>query len=160
DVNPPPINRTMNAREWGTLLLLALIWGCSFYFVAVALRGLPPLTIIAVRVGIAPVGVHAGIRIMGIAPPPDARAWASFAVMAILNNVIPFTLLAWGQTQVASGVASILNATAPIFTAVIAHVATTDEKLTANRTLGVGLGVVGIVVMVGGSALGALTQDI
>jgi drug/metabolite transporter (DMT)-like permease len=149
----------MNAREWAMLLLLALVWGCSFYFVAVALRELPPLTIIAVRVTIAAAVLHAVIRFMGIALPLSKEAWASFAIMAVINNVIPFTLLTWGQTQVASGVASILNATTPIFTTLIAHIATVDERLTINRASGVALGVAGIIVMVGGSVLGAMTQD-
>jgi drug/metabolite transporter (DMT)-like permease len=80
--------------------------------------------------------------------------------MGIINNVIPFTLLTWGQIYVASGVASILNATTPIFTALIAHVATADEKLTANRTAGIVLGLVGVAVMVGGSALGEMTHHL
>jgi drug/metabolite transporter (DMT)-like permease len=154
----PVINRTMNAREWGMLLLLSLIWGCSFFFVAVALWELPPLTVVTLRVLIAAIVLHAVLRIMGIKLPMTRQAWASFVVMGIINNVIPFTLLTWGQIYVASGVASILNATTPIFTALIAHVATTDEKLTANRALGTLLGLIGVAVMIGGSALGDMTH--
>ena len=146
----------MNALEWGLLLLLALIWGCSFFFVAIALWELPPLTVVAMRVAIAAVVLHIVIRLMGIALPMTRAAWTSFLIMGIINNVIPFTLLTWGQMYVASGVASILNATTPIFTALIAHVATTDEKLTANRALGTVLGMVGVAVMIGGSNLSGM----
>jgi len=156
----PIINRTMNAREWGLLLLLALIWGSSFFFVAIALWELPPLTVVAMRVAIAAVVLHIVIRLMGIALPMTRAAWTSFLIMGIINNVIPFTLLTWGQMYVASGVASILNATTPIFTALIAHVATTDEKLTANRALGTVLGMVGVAVMIGGSNLSGMTRDL
>jgi len=156
-MSPSPINRSMNAREWSMLLLLAGIWGCSFYFVAVALWELPPLTIVALRVLIAALALHVVIRLMGIHLPMTRRAWTSFAIMAVINNVIPFTLLTWGQVYVASGVASILNATTPIFTVLIAHVATTDEKLTVNRAIGTGLGLIGVIVLIGGTALGQMS---
>lgn len=154
------INRTMNAREWGLLLLLSLIWGCSFFFVAIALWELPPLTVVALRVALAALVLHIVIRLMGITLPMTRQAWASFVIMGIINNVIPFTLLTWGQMYVASGVASILNATTPIFTALIAHVATVDEKLTANRALGTGLGLVGVAVMIGGSSLTSMSHHL
>jgi drug/metabolite transporter (DMT)-like permease len=156
----PVINRTMNAREWGLLLLLSLIWGCSFFFIAVSLWELPPLTVVTLRVAIAALALHVVIRAMGIALPMTRRVWAWFLVMALINNVIPFTLLTWGQLYVASGVASILNATTPIFTALIAHVATQDEKLTPNRAAGVILGLIGVVMMVGGSALREMTHNL
>src|SRR5688572_19035928 len=92
-MNPRPINRTMNAREWGMLLLLSLIWGCSFYFVAVALWELPPITIVALRVSIAAIVLHVVIRMMGLTLPMTRAAWMSFLIMGIINNVIPFTLL-------------------------------------------------------------------
>ncbi len=150
----------MNAREWSILLLLSLIWGCSFFFVAIALRELSPLTIVAMRVLLAAVTLQLVIAFMGIRLPFTAQAWTSFLIMGIINNVIPFTLLSWGQIYVASGVASILNATTPIFTALIAHLTTSDEKLTSNRALGVFLGVIGVAVMIGGPALAAMTNDL
>jgi drug/metabolite transporter (DMT)-like permease len=159
-MSPPLINRTMNAREWGMLLLLSLIWGCSFFFVAVALWELPPLTVVALRVSIAALVLHIVIRAMGIVLPMTRRAWTTFLIMGIINNVIPFTLMTWGQMYVASGVASILNATTPIFTALIAHVATTDEKLTINRAAGTVLGLIGVAVMIGGSAWGQMTHHL
>ena len=157
---PPPINRSMNAREWGLLLSLALLWGCTFFFIAVALRGFPALTIVLVRLGVAAVIFHATIAFLGIRLPTDRRAWIAFAQMAILNNVIPFTLISWGQTRVASGVASILIATTPLFTAVVAHIATTDEKMTPGRIFGVVVGLIGVAIMIGGSFFTTLGTDL
>jgi drug/metabolite transporter (DMT)-like permease len=142
------------------LLLLSLIWGCSFYFVAVALWELPPITIVALRVSIAALVLHVVIRLMGLTLPMTRAAWMSFLIMGIINNVIPFTLLTWGQQYVASGVASVLNATTPIFTALIAHVSTSDEKLTPNRVIGSVLGLIGVAVLIGGAALGEMTQNL
>ena len=147
-MNPAPINRTMSAREWGMLLLLSLIWGCSFYFVAVALWELPPVTIVALRVLIAAVVLHVVIRALGIALPMTKAAWMSFLIMGIINNVIPFTLLTWGQQYVASGVASILNATTPLFTVVVMAVAG-EEKLHARRIAGVVAGLIGVIILHG-----------
>ena len=151
-----PINRSMNLREWTMLLMLAVLWGGSFFFAAVALRELPTMTIVFLRVLLASLTLLAAIAIMGIALPREARAWWAFCQMAILNNVIPFVLLVWGQTRIASGVASILLATTPIFTSVIAHYATSDEKLTALRAGGVAFGVLGVVVMLGAAGLTSL----
>lgn len=155
-----PINRTMNAREWGYLLLLALIWGCTFFFVALALRGFPALTLVLVRVAIAAAILLVVIAIAGIPLPREPRAWIAFAQMSILNNVIPFTLINWGQTRIASGVASILIATTPLFTSVVAHFATSDEKMTPQRVVGVAVGFVGVAIMIGGSFWGALGNDL
>jgi drug/metabolite transporter (DMT)-like permease len=153
----PAIHRTMNAREWAMLLLLSLLWGCSFFLVAVALTELPPITIVWLRVSLAAVALNLIAFAVGVRMPTDRRSLAAFAQMALLNNVIPFLLLVWGQTQVASGVASIINATTPIFTTLIAHVTTTDEKMTTNRVIGVIIGFVGIVAMIGTSALNAMS---
>ncbi|HVG52138.1 MAG TPA: DMT family transporter [Xanthobacteraceae bacterium] len=150
---PTTINRSMNTREWTMLLVLALLWGCSFFFAAVALRELPPLTIVFLRVLLASLTLLAAIAIMGIAMPRDGRSWWAFCQMAILNNVIPFVLLVWGQTRVASGVASILIATTPIFTTILAHYVTSDEKITVLRAVGVFFGVAGVVVMLGTAGL-------
>jgi drug/metabolite transporter (DMT)-like permease len=143
----------MNAREWAMLLTLAVLWGGSFFFAAVALRELPTMTIVLLRVLLAALALFGVITMMGIRLPRDRAAWSAFAQMSILNNVVPFTLLVWGQTRVASGAASILLATTPIFTTVMAHYFTTDEKITAARGIGVGFGVLGVAVMLGTASL-------
>jgi drug/metabolite transporter (DMT)-like permease len=158
-----PISRSMSPLEWALLLTLSVLWGGSFFFVAIAIRELPPITLVVLRVGLAALALQAVIRIMGLRLPISRGVWAAFLVMGLLNNAIPFGLIAWGQTQVASGIASIFNATTPLFTAILAHMMTDDEKLTRNCVLGVVVGFVGVAVMFGGTALrtagsGALAQ--
>ena len=152
----PPINRSMNAREWAMLLMLAVLWGGSFFFTAVALRELPTMTIVLLRVLLAALMLYAVIAMMGIKLPRERTAWFAFAQMALLNNVIPFTLLVWGQTRVASSAASILLATTPIFTSIMAHYFTADEKMTSTRAAGVAFGVFGVFVMLGSASLSSL----
>lgn len=148
--------RHMGRVEWALLLILSMLWGGSFFFVEVAVRELPPLTIVVTRVVLGACTLLAVGRLMGLRLPTDRRLWAMFFVMGLLNNVIPFTLIVWGQTHIASGVASILNATTPLFTVAVAHVFTDDEKLTGGRLVGVVLGLVGVVVMVGAATLQSL----
>lgn len=150
----PNVSRAMNARDWGLLLTLSLLWGGSFFFVGVAVHELPPLTIVALRVGLAAPVLWLAIRALGVPVPRDPKIWAAFLVMGVLNNVIPFSLIVWGQTQIASGLALILNATTPLFTVVVAGVLLTDERLSARKVGGVVVGFVGVVVLMGGDALG------
>jgi drug/metabolite transporter (DMT)-like permease len=100
------------------------------------------------------------LRVVGIAMPRERRVWAAFLGMGLLNNVIPFTLIAWGQSHIAAGLASILNATTPLFGVLVAHVWTNDEKITPGRLAGVIVGFAGVVVMMGGAALQALGVDV
>jgi drug/metabolite transporter (DMT)-like permease len=150
-----PISRAMSPLEWVLLLTLSVLWGGSFFFVAVAVKELPPITLVVLRVGLAALALVAAIRLMGLRLPASRGVWIAFLVVGLLNNAIPFGLIAWGQTQVASGVASIFNATTPLFTAILAHVMTDDEKLTRNRVLGVVIGFIGVAVMFGGTVLHA-----
>jgi drug/metabolite transporter (DMT)-like permease len=139
----------MGPIEWAMLLALSLIWGGSFLFNAVALRGFPPLTVVALRVGTGAACLWLVILVMGFAVPRDARIWLRFLVMGILNNAIPFTLIVWGQQFITSGLASILNATTPLFAVVAANLALPDEKLTVNRFAGVIVGLLGVVIIMG-----------
>lgn len=155
DVN----NKTMTPFEWLLLITLSVLWGGSFFFGEVALRELGPFTVVLGRVGIAAVALLAVICLAGHGVPRAARLWGMFFMMGLLNNFIPFSLILWGQTEIASGLASILNATTPLFTVVLAHVLTADERLTAIKFAGVLAGIAGVVVMIGADALkGALTD--
>jgi drug/metabolite transporter (DMT)-like permease len=147
------VKRVMGPVEGGMLLLLALLWGGSFFFSKIAVGELPPLTVVLCRVALAALALNAIVLLSGRRMPSDARLWGAFALMGLLNNAIPFSLIFWGQTQIASGLASILNATTPLFTVLVAHAATTDEKLTAPRVLGVLAGLAGVAVMIGPGAL-------
>ncbi|MBZ0329758.1 DMT family transporter [Halomonas sp. ANAO-440] len=143
------IDRTMGLTEWVLLLALSVLWGGSFFFVGVAVTELGPLTIVALRVGLAALALHALILLLGQRMPRDSRLWMAFFGMGLLNNMIPFSLIAWGQGHIASGLASILNATTPFFTIVVAHFLTRDEPLTPARLAGVAIGFAGVVYMLG-----------
>jgi len=151
-----PINLSMTPREWAMLMLLSILWGGSFFFVGIAVAELPTFTIVFLRVAIAALGLHLVLRVMGERMPGGLALWRTFFAMGLLNNVIPFSLIAWGQSHVASGLASILLATTPLFTVVVAHFLTADERISAARIAGIGAGLAGIVILVGGQALSGL----
>lgn len=153
------INQVMGAREWAALLLLSLLWGGSFFFVGVAVGALPPLAIVALRVGLAALALWAVIAALKVRVPRESRVWAAFLGMGVLNNVVPFTLIVWGQTQIASGLASILNATTPFFTVVVAGLLLPDERITPLKLLGVGIGFLGVVALIGPEALSGLAVE-
>src|SRR5690606_6804034 len=144
---------TMTASDWLLLILLSVLWGASFFFVELAVDDIPPFTLALARCAIAAAFLLVYVRINGFALPRDAATWRSLAVLAALNTLFPFSLIFWGQTHIASSLAGILNATAPLFSIVIAHFATTDERMTAARAAGVVIGFVGAVVMIGVDAL-------
>jgi len=147
------IHKAMTPLEWGMLLALSLLWGGSFFFVGVAVTELPPFTIVLLRVALAAAVLWLIIKVTGLKMPATAGLWSSFFGMGILNNLIPFSLIVWGQTHIAIGLASILNATTPLFTVVVAHYLTSDERMTGGRMFGVIAGLAGVAVMMGPAAL-------
>lgn len=150
----------MGALEWVLLIALSIIWGGSFLFVGIAVSALPTFTIVLLRVAIAAAALHLILRAWRIPLPVDAPTWGAFFVMGLLNNVVPFSLIAWGMTHIASGLASILNATTPLFTVLLAHALTGDERLTRARLAGVLIGLAGVVVLIGPEALRGLGGDV
>lgn len=152
--------KIMGAKEWALLLILSVLWGGSFFFIGVAVKELPPLTIMMLRVGLAALILHVVIRAMGQWMPRDPKVWLAFAGMGLLNNAIPQTLIVWGQTQIPSGLASILNATTPLFGVLVAHFFTSDEKMTGKKLIGVIVGFIGAAVMVGPAALQGLGNNV
>ncbi|MDI7864755.1 DMT family transporter [Rhizobiaceae bacterium n13] len=145
--------KRMGRAEWSMLCVLSLLWGGSFLFNGIAVKELPPFTIVTLRVALAAAALLLLVRMMGLRMPLDRQSWRAFFGMGLLNNIIPFSLIVWGQTEIASGLASILNATTPLFTVIVAHFLTTDEKMTANRLLGVLVGFAGVAIMIGPAAL-------
>ena len=131
------VNPRMNPRDWVLLIFLSVIWGGSFYFVGVAIKEVPPFTIVFCRVAIAALVLWVVVGLKKQPLPASVNVWGAFMVLGLLNNVIPFSLIAWGQSHIESGLASILNATSPIFSAVLAHFFTRQEKLTPRRVLGI-----------------------
>jgi len=135
------------------LLLLAAVWGGSFFFGEVALREVPPLTLTLHRVIWAVPILVLIVLFKGISVPRSPRIWGAYLVMGALNNAIPFSLLFWGQTQIESGLVSILNGTTAMFAAVVAGLLLPDEPLTAKKVIGAGLGIAGVAFIMGPSAL-------
>tara|TARA_R110002073_G_scaffold1471_19_gene10276 strand:- start:18025 stop:18924 length:900 start_codon:yes stop_codon:yes gene_type:complete len=141
----------MSGSDWLRLLALSLLWGGSFFFVQVAVPVLPALTIVVIRVGLAAVVLALVLPVLRVRFPSGVRVWAALAVMGLMNNVIPFTLFVMAQGQITSGLASILNATTPLWGVIVAHVATRDERLTLAKGVGVLVGFAGVAVMMGGA---------
>ncbi len=148
------VARTMGGADWFLLLLLSILWGGSFFFVEVALQGLPPLTIVALRVALAAAALQLIVLARGARVPITRQACAAFLGMGLLNNVVPFTLIVWGQTAISGGLASILNATTSLFTVVVAHFLAADERLQGGRLAGVLVGLGGVTIVIGPGALG------
>src|SRR6185369_14082205 len=118
----------------------------------VAVRELPSFTLVWLRVAVAAAALLALMRVLGQGLPREPSVWAAFLAMGFINNVLPFCLIVWGQHRIASGLAAILNATTPLFTVLVAHLATRDEKLSGVKVVGVLVGFVGVAVMIGPDA--------
>jgi drug/metabolite transporter (DMT)-like permease len=154
---PTPL--TMTATDWLLLVLLSVLWGGSFFFAQIAVAQVPPLTLALARVAIAALLLVAVLRAMRLVLP-FARLWGPFLILGFANNVVPFTLLFWGQIHIPSGLASILNATTPLFTVVVAHAATDDDKLTPERAVGLAMGFAGVVAMIGPDLLAEVGHNV
>ena len=150
----------MTTTEWGQLLLLSVLWGGSYLFVALAVRDFPPLTLIALRLSTAVVLLGALLWFQKQRLPRDPRLWVDFFIMGAFNNALPFWLIATAQTWVGGGLASIINSSTPLWTALIAHVLTRDEKLTGTKLAGVVVGLAGVATMIGVDALRSLGADV
>ncbi|MGB0569464.1 MAG: DMT family transporter [Paracoccaceae bacterium] len=163
DVIPTP-NRVaklmkMDAYDWVMLITLATVWGGSFLFNAILVAELPVITIVAIRVTVAALALWGFVRVTGRKIPTTPQVWGALLILGVLNNAIPFSLIVQGQTQITSGLASILNATTPFFTILVAGFFLTDERFSVLRVLGVVVGFSGVILMVGPEALGSLGAD-
>lgn len=156
----PTIRQAMGPLEWAMLLMLSVLWGGSFFFVGVAVADLPTLTIVVLRVGIAALTLWGIVVALRCPVPRDPAVWRAFFGMGLINNLVPFGLIVWGQQTIASGLASILNAATPLFTVVVAGLLLTDERMTPLKIAGVIIGMVGVAVMIGVDALAGVTTDV
>ena len=143
----------MSARNWGLLLLLAMLWGSSFFFYKILVAALPPVTVVLGRLALAAIAMHLWLLAQGQSMPVTAAHWRRFMLLGLLNCSLPFALIAWAELYISSGLASILNATTPIFMVAVAHWGTDDEKLSAGKAIGIALGILGVIVLVGPGAL-------
>ncbi len=147
--------RTISNESWGLMALLALLWGASFLSIRIALDEVPPLTAVAHRVGWATLVLWIYVIIRRMPLPRGRRVWISFAGMGLLNNVIPFSLMAWGQLYIPSGLTSIFNAATAIFGVLVAALLLKDENLSARKAIGVAVGFAGVVTAIGIDSLRA-----
>lgn len=155
---------TMNSRSWIILFAVSAIWAASFLFVEIALEEVPSLTIMTARVTIGAVGLYAMLRIFRVRWPGRAQVsrlglLALFFTLGLTNNVVPFSLIVWSQTHLSASLASILNATMPLFVVFLAHFFTKDEKLSWPKFIGVMLGFAGVVIIVSAEGLDLTSGD-
>ena len=150
-----PVQKTISSRAWAELLLLSLIWGASFLSIRIALDEIGPLTAVAHRTGWAMLILWGYVALRRLPLPKTPRIWGAFLIMGLLNNVIPFSLMAWGQLHIETGLTSILNAATAIFGVIAAAIFLADERLTPRKAIGVTLGFFGVATAIG---LSALTQ--
>ncbi|MER9440824.1 EamA family transporter [Mesorhizobium sp. M0340] len=151
--------KTDTRIELVLLVVLALLWGASYSFIKIGVATIPPVTLIAARTLVAGGILFALIRWRGLALPRDAASWRRFAFQACLNSVVPFTLIAWAERSLDAGLATILNATSPIFTFLLTALITRHEPATMRKLFGVAAGIAGICLVVGAPALGGLGQQ-
>ena len=148
------------AVELALLGLLACVWGSSYLFIKVALSSIPPVSLIALRVAIAALFLLAVMGLQGAKLPRDAATWRSLLVQALLNSIVTWTLLAWGQQYVDSGIAGVLTSVSPIFVFLITWLVTRHETTTGWKLTGTALGVAGVVLIMGTSLFGGLGREL
>lgn len=148
---PTPTPQAMRAADWLMLAALSVLWGGSFLFIGIAVKELPALTIVAGRVALAAAILLVLARLSGLALP--WHRWKEFFILALLGNTVPFGLIAWGQHHIPSGLASILNATTPLFTVIVLRLATAGDRISGVKAAGLALGFFGVCVLIGPKAL-------
>ena len=143
----------MAVADWIRIAILSLVWGGSFFFVEVMLEAMPPMTSVLGRLIVGLAGLVGLLKLLGHPLRPLMTQWRSFAWIGLINNAIPFSLISFGQTEITGSLASIINASTPIMTAVVAHQLTTDERLSLRKTLGIAFGFGGVLVLFGPAAM-------
>jgi drug/metabolite transporter (DMT)-like permease len=141
-----------NKQAWIGFCILSLIWGSSFLFIRIGVEHVPPFQLVFVRTAIAAIGLNIVVLLRGRRLPTDRRRIADLLFLGIVNTVFPFALITWGETHIESGLASVLQGTAALFTMVIAHFAFADERITPRKIAGLLIGFLGVVVLAGRSA--------
>jgi drug/metabolite transporter (DMT)-like permease len=139
----------LGAVEWGLIALQSMLWGSSYFFVAIVEPHLPALTISALRAIPASIALLIIVLSLGYRLPATLAEWRLFIGFSVFNTVLPFLLIVWGQSRATGGMAAILNATAPLFGIFLAHMLTPDEKLSFQKLLGILVGIAGVAILVG-----------
>nr|WP_077968677.1 EamA family transporter [Ensifer adhaerens] len=152
--------KTNLSLELLLLLALATLWGASYTFIKIGIETIPPVTLIAARTLIAGTLLLAVLRWRGLSLPRDGATWRRFLFQACLNSVVPFTLIAWAEQTIDAGIASILNATTPIFAFLMTALITRHEAVTVRKLVGVIAGMTGISLIIGMEAFGGLGEQL
>lgn len=147
---------SMNASTWAALVVLSLIWGGSFLFARIAVQEITPLTLVFARVSLAALTLNVALIFLTRYTDHSRRLWRDFAIMGGLNNIIPFALIFNGQQEIGAGLAAIVNAMTPIWTVLIAHWTTADERMHPRKVFGIAAGFAGVAVLIGSAALAGL----
>ena len=150
----------MSGRDWGLIAILAVIWGGSFLLIELGLTGFGPMTLVFLRMALAVPAMLVALRWLGLALPRDAKSWWQLTILGFFNVGFPMALFFWAQTRIDSALASILNATVPLWGVLFAHYFTMDERATPAKLIGVLTGFAGIIVMIGPDALSGVGQDV
>ena len=150
----------MSLRNFLTLLILSLIWGASFLFIKVAVATIPPFSVAFGRTALAAVLLYLVLRSRGLSMPGWGSVWGTFLLMGLFNGAVPYTLITWAEIHIDSGLAAIVNALMPLFTVLLAHLFTGDERLSWMKIVGIFLGFLGVVALIGPAALKGLGKDV
>lgn len=150
----------MSLRNFIILLLLSLIWGASFLFIKVAVVTIPPFSVAFGRTALAAVLLYSVLRFRGLKMPGWGPVWGTFLLMGLFNGAVPYTLITWAEIHIDSGLAAILNALMPLFTVLLAHLFTGDERLNWMKVVGIFLGFLGVVALIGPAALKGLGRHV
>lgn len=134
-------------QAWGAFWLLGLIWGSSFLFIRIGVEQLPPFELVFIRTGIAAVGLNIIVYLRGKRLPTDWKGIRDLLFLGIVNTVFPFALITWSEQRIESGLASVLQGTAALFTLVIAHFYFADERITTKKIVGLLAGFAGVVIL-------------
>jgi len=129
------------------LLILGTIWGASYLFIKVIVAEVPAFTLVAGRLTLAAIIMWGILRARGLSLPRSRRIWRAYAVLGFVGAAVPYSLISWGEQYISSGLASLLQATTPIFTVILAHFLTDDERITMTKIIGVVVGFVGVGVL-------------
>src|SRR5215510_6712480 len=150
----------MGAVEWGLIALQSMLWGSSYFFIAVVQSEVPALTIAALRTIPAAAVLLVIVLSLGYRLPATMTEWRLFIGFSVFNTVLPFLLIVWGQSRASGGMAAILNATAPLFGIFMAHLLTHDERLSWTKAVGIVVGIAGVGILMGRDLLTGASADL
>jgi drug/metabolite transporter (DMT)-like permease len=137
----------LKLKHWLVFILLGAIWSSSFMWIKIGIQEIGPMALTAFRMLFGAVSAVAIGMVQNVTWPRDGKTWGIFAILGPASLAIPIFLISWGEQTIDSAVASILNATTPLFTIFIAHLLLHDDKMTVPKVIGLLMGFAGVVVL-------------